>query len=227
MYLDNEGAITRIKKQQSYSNDFSFNMLTPDWDVIAQISNTLDTGNFLPTIQHIQGHQDKYKKYDDLSLRAKLNVYADLLTVEYWAPNKKTTRKAIRLPDNAVQLHINGVTVNSNKFSKLKNSATEGPLLRYIAKKRLWSDTKMALINWDAFQIARKHQSQHSKQIVKMVHGIVPMNKMLHGYKQTSTDRCPCCKNIEETHDHLILCKAIEPQKWRSGVLSEVRKLLP
>eukprot|EP00957_Ditylum_brightwellii_P075632 5748080-Ditylum_brightwellii.AAC.1 len=32
MYLDNKGVITRIKKQQTYPNDFSFNTLTPDWD---------------------------------------------------------------------------------------------------------------------------------------------------------------------------------------------------
>eukprot|EP00957_Ditylum_brightwellii_P190497 14500388-Ditylum_brightwellii.AAC.1 len=65
MYLDNEGVITRIKKQQKYSNYFSFNTLTPDWDVFAQISNILDMGNFLHTIQHIKGHQDKHKNYDD------------------------------------------------------------------------------------------------------------------------------------------------------------------
>eukprot|EP00957_Ditylum_brightwellii_P200334 15273324-Ditylum_brightwellii.AAC.1 len=98
MYLDNKGVITRIKKQQTYPNDFSFNTLTPDWDVIAQISNIHDLGNFIPTIQHIQGHRDKYKKYDELSLPAKLHVDADLLSVEYRALNKKTTRKVIRLP---------------------------------------------------------------------------------------------------------------------------------
>jgi hypothetical protein len=66
LYLGNESVITRIKKQQSYSNDFSFNTLTPDWDVIAQISNILLKSNSPPTIQHIQEHQDKHKKYDDL-----------------------------------------------------------------------------------------------------------------------------------------------------------------
>eukprot|EP00957_Ditylum_brightwellii_P179109 13644646-Ditylum_brightwellii.AAC.1 len=54
MYLDNKGVITRIKKQQTYSNDFSFDTLTPGWDVIAQISSILDMGNFLPTIQRTQ-----------------------------------------------------------------------------------------------------------------------------------------------------------------------------
>eukprot|EP00957_Ditylum_brightwellii_P200427 15279826-Ditylum_brightwellii.AAC.1 len=61
LYLDNKGVITRIQQQQSYPHNYSFDTLTPDWDVIAQISNILDTGNFTPKIQHIQGHQDKHK----------------------------------------------------------------------------------------------------------------------------------------------------------------------
>eukprot|EP00957_Ditylum_brightwellii_P022027 1661791-Ditylum_brightwellii.AAC.1 len=80
----------------------------------------------------------------------------------------------------------------------------------------------MALINKGAFWIARKHQSQHSKQIVKLFHGILPTNKMLYMYKQTSTDKCPFCQTTEETPDHLMLCTANEPRKWRTGVLSEI-----
>eukprot|EP00957_Ditylum_brightwellii_P077240 5869426-Ditylum_brightwellii.AAC.1 len=59
----------------------------------------------------------------------------------------------------------------------------------------------MESINWSSFKIARKHHSQHSKQIVKMFH--------------------------EETRDHLILCTTSEPRKWRTEVLSEIQKVLP
>eukprot|EP00957_Ditylum_brightwellii_P177103 13491740-Ditylum_brightwellii.AAC.1 len=60
-------------------------------------------GNFVPTILHIHGHQDKHRKYNELSLPAKLNVDADLLAVEYQALNKKTTMRVFRVPVNAVQ----------------------------------------------------------------------------------------------------------------------------
>eukprot|EP00957_Ditylum_brightwellii_P196464 14969393-Ditylum_brightwellii.AAC.1 len=83
LYLDNKGVITQIQQQQSYSHNYSFNALTPDWDTIAQISNILGIGNFTTKIQHSQGHHDKHKKYNDLSLPAKLNVDVDLLAVEY------------------------------------------------------------------------------------------------------------------------------------------------
>eukprot|EP00957_Ditylum_brightwellii_P201078 15323962-Ditylum_brightwellii.AAC.1 len=38
----------------------------------------------------------------------------------------------------------------------------------------------MELITWDAFRIAGKHQSQHSQQIVKTFHGILPTNELLY-----------------------------------------------
>jgi hypothetical protein len=125
LYLDNKGVITQIKQQRLYPHDYSFNTLSLDWDVIAQISKILSSGNWVPIILHIHRHQDKHKMYDELSLPAKLNVDADMLAVEYRIFNKKTTRKAICLPVNAVQLHINGVTVNSNYFLKLKKLPTK------------------------------------------------------------------------------------------------------
>eukprot|EP00957_Ditylum_brightwellii_P024167 1821948-Ditylum_brightwellii.AAC.1 len=50
LYLHNKGVTTQIQQQQSYPHDYSFNKLTPDWEVIAQISKLLDIGNFLPKI---------------------------------------------------------------------------------------------------------------------------------------------------------------------------------
>eukprot|EP00957_Ditylum_brightwellii_P128239 9780415-Ditylum_brightwellii.AAC.1 len=80
------------------------------------MSEILDMGNIVPTFEHIKGHHDKKIKYEELSLSAKLSVDANLLEVEFWASNANSTRKAIRLPVNTVQLHMNGVTVNSNYF---------------------------------------------------------------------------------------------------------------
>eukprot|EP00957_Ditylum_brightwellii_P034015 2576048-Ditylum_brightwellii.AAC.1 len=50
LYLDNKGVITQIWQQQSYPYDYSFNTLTLDWGVIAQISKILGIGNFVPMI---------------------------------------------------------------------------------------------------------------------------------------------------------------------------------
>eukprot|EP00957_Ditylum_brightwellii_P183556 13981736-Ditylum_brightwellii.AAC.1 len=94
-----------------------------------------------------------------------MNVDADMLVVEFQAQNVAFTTTVIRLPVNVVQLCIKEVTINSKYFSTLTDTATEGPLLKYIAWKQLWLDAKMASVNWGAFQIARKHHAHQSQQI--------------------------------------------------------------
>eukprot|EP00957_Ditylum_brightwellii_P040639 3075891-Ditylum_brightwellii.AAC.1 len=58
VYLDNKGIIERIAKQQTYPFEYSFHMIDPDWDIIAQICNILDLMNINANFQHMKGHQD-------------------------------------------------------------------------------------------------------------------------------------------------------------------------
>eukprot|EP00957_Ditylum_brightwellii_P073859 5611907-Ditylum_brightwellii.AAC.1 len=66
LYLDNESIIAWIKKQQQYPYNYSFNALTPDWDVIAQIVAARCRSDIRGEFEHVKGHQDKEKKYEDL-----------------------------------------------------------------------------------------------------------------------------------------------------------------
>jgi hypothetical protein len=40
-------------------------------------------GTVYPTFEHIKGHQDKKKNYEDLLLSAKMNVDVDMLAVDF------------------------------------------------------------------------------------------------------------------------------------------------
>eukprot|EP00957_Ditylum_brightwellii_P200136 15257214-Ditylum_brightwellii.AAC.1 len=58
VYLENEGIIERIAKQQTYPFNYSFHTINPDWDIIAQICNILGLINTNARFQHVKGHQD-------------------------------------------------------------------------------------------------------------------------------------------------------------------------
>ena len=79
--------------------------------------------------------EDKKKNYEDLPLPAKINVDANMLAVEFQTQNVVSTTTAIRLLVNVVKLQVKEVTIISKYFSTLKDTATEGPLLKYIAQK--------------------------------------------------------------------------------------------
>jgi hypothetical protein len=73
--------------------------LEPDWDVINEIRWTLESDGVKGgTIFHIQGHQDKKKPYNELSLQAQLNVDADRLATTYQAAPRSTTSNRTHLP---------------------------------------------------------------------------------------------------------------------------------
>eukprot|EP00957_Ditylum_brightwellii_P195156 14869318-Ditylum_brightwellii.AAC.1 len=61
LYLDNKGVITQIQQQRSYPHDYSFNTLSLDWDVIAQISKILSKGNWVP----------KFSIYTDIKINTR------------------------------------------------------------------------------------------------------------------------------------------------------------
>eukprot|EP00957_Ditylum_brightwellii_P033060 2506935-Ditylum_brightwellii.AAC.1 len=83
VYLDNEGIIERIAKQQTYPFDYSFHTIHPGWDIIAQICKSMDLMNINAKFQHMKGHQDYVKHYKELDLPAQLNIDVDFLAVTY------------------------------------------------------------------------------------------------------------------------------------------------
>eukprot|EP00957_Ditylum_brightwellii_P036951 2796951-Ditylum_brightwellii.AAC.1 len=80
---DNENVMTWIKTQQQYPYDYSFNTLTPDWDIIAQTVAVLQRSDISGEFEHVKGHQDKDRKYKDLPLPAQMNVNVDILVVAF------------------------------------------------------------------------------------------------------------------------------------------------
>jgi hypothetical protein len=71
-----------------------------------------------PVLEHIYGHQDDHKPYEDLSLKAQLNVDADTEVGTYQHDHPAHRPHIPHLPHNRAQLHISGQVI----LSKLKHS---------------------------------------------------------------------------------------------------------
>eukprot|EP00957_Ditylum_brightwellii_P051664 3917646-Ditylum_brightwellii.AAC.1 len=128
LYLDNKGVIERIAKQQTYLFDYSFHMINPDWDIIAQICNILELMNIKAEFKHVKGHQDDVKNYKELDLPAQLNMDVDFLEVNYQTTRGMQCTKVPRLPINKEQLHTSDTTIASKYYKNLCNYATKKPL---------------------------------------------------------------------------------------------------
>eukprot|EP00957_Ditylum_brightwellii_P073818 5609300-Ditylum_brightwellii.AAC.1 len=76
-YIDYEGVIVRTKDQLSYTYDYPFSTLDPDWDIIVQTASTLKVWGKNPQIIHIKSHQDNVTMEEDLDFPVQLNVAVD------------------------------------------------------------------------------------------------------------------------------------------------------
>eukprot|EP00957_Ditylum_brightwellii_P036601 2773344-Ditylum_brightwellii.AAC.1 len=159
VYLDNKGIIERIAKQQTYPFDYSFHTINPDWDIIAQICNILELMNIKAEFQHMKGHQDNVKYYEELNLPAQLNINVDFLAINYRTTRGMQRTKVPRLPNNKAQLHMSDTTITSKYHKNLCNHATTKPLIEHLEEKNDWDSFTIQQIYWKAFTVARKHNS--------------------------------------------------------------------
>eukprot|EP00957_Ditylum_brightwellii_P162260 12354856-Ditylum_brightwellii.AAC.1 len=70
MRIDNKGIVKCINNQISYPNDYSYNTICPDWDLIAQAAITLRQYGKHLSINHIKSHQDNGTPEEKLNLSA-------------------------------------------------------------------------------------------------------------------------------------------------------------
>eukprot|EP00957_Ditylum_brightwellii_P052771 4000617-Ditylum_brightwellii.AAC.1 len=151
VYLDNKGVIERVAKQQTYLHDYSFHMINPYWDIIAQICDILEIMNIKTEFKHVKGHQDDVKCYKELDLPVQLNIDVDFLVVNYQTTKGMQCTKVPRLPINKTQLHIVDITITSKYYKTLCNHATAKPLLEHLHEKNGWDSFTIQQIDWKAF----------------------------------------------------------------------------
>eukprot|EP00957_Ditylum_brightwellii_P181388 13817239-Ditylum_brightwellii.AAC.1 len=98
--------------------------------------------------------------------------------------------------------------------------------MKYIQQRREWSGVQVEHVDWETFRIARKHNNYRNNQIVKLLHGILPMNKELCHYKQCSTDECLLYHTATETRNHLMQYQSDTGHSWQKLLFQELSKLL-
>eukprot|EP00957_Ditylum_brightwellii_P211763 15366575-Ditylum_brightwellii.AAC.1 len=100
----NKGIVKRISNQLTYTHNYPFNTLEPDWDAVAQVADTLKQYNNLITITHVKGHQDDNKPLEELTMPARFNVTTDFLATNYSIQHSIQCVEVPRMEINCAQL---------------------------------------------------------------------------------------------------------------------------
>ena len=194
--------------------------LDPDWDVLNEIRWSMSQDGIKGcSLSHIKGHQDRTKKYHKLSLRAQLNVDADALANKYQDEYGQALPNVLMFPHAAVSIQFPHGTCTSHIPAAVRNAENYQPLAQYIRTRNQWSQHQFDSINWAALQYAIKRKNKHRIHITKLIHDVLPTNKILHRHN-IPAQRCPTCHTCQhEDRDHVMRCSAPQRGTWRADTI--------
>jgi hypothetical protein len=199
------------------------NTLDPDWDIINEIMwNREHSGINVGKIAHIHGHQDRKKRYQELSLAAQLNVDADALAREYQRLHGKARPIVLQLPHAGASLHFAHGTCTSQIPRALRWAENEQPLAKYIKTRNKWDESTFQLVDWEAHSHVIKRNARQRIHITKLVHDLVPTNKLVHR-DHPKAQRCVACQAGEvEDRDHVLRCGHSGRGQWRDQFIASL-----
>ena len=126
--------------------------ISPDWDILQAIIRLLKYFPCTPNIQFIPSHQDKKKKYQDLSASAQANVDADTRAGTYQYTNQSSTH-ALIIKGSAVLLHSKNGTITSHYKQKLRKLIQQPIIWRYISEKAGLTN-EFELVDWPSHRVS-------------------------------------------------------------------------
>ena len=230
VYCDNSGFIKKIAKYRSFELALCAGNLDAEWDLLVSVMQLLSLFPDPPKVQHIKGHQDRHKCYDDLNLIAQMNVDADkLATIEL--AEFGTIQSAVPFdPVCQVLLHIGGRAVTRAIETAVRNKFFLQPLLSFYNTRFQWSPTTQANIDWDAYSTAYSSYPRSRKFFYQFGWKKLPCGGRLHFRQPSYDDRCPSCHQPDESDDHLFQCRHSDRLQWRKhflrGILAKLTPLL-
>jgi hypothetical protein len=223
MLTDNQGLLTRVESSLPYPKPFPNLTLLSDWDVTHEISQSLRTFQFLPTLCHVKGHQDATTPYAALSLEAQLNVDADAKAGLFQCMYPSQRPLIPRLPSNSVQLHIAGKVICARLKQWIREAATVPQYIAYVENRFKWNPLIFASIDWDAYNQTIGRFRHRRTQITKLCNDLLPTARWANRYNSLTTEHCLYCGKVED-RDHILQCSFSSREKWRSLLLSKLRK---
>jgi hypothetical protein len=220
---DNKGLLQRTQSltNQSFANPST--TMAPDWDIVQAIVHTFRLLPVLPEITHVKGHQDDTEALANLSFLARSNCAADKLATNYNRLRGRNCSIVPRIEGNAIQLHIDGDTINSGYERAIRFAASAPAIIEQIKQRNEWTAATFSSVDWEAQRIASNRRYGERVHIVKLCHDILPTGKMVNRYDALTPHECILCQTPYEDRDHIIRCEHRTRREWRDTFIAELQ----
>ena len=230
-HCDNKGAVQQIKKKHAYKGYYPNDTLESDWDLIEEIRQSIYSLGFDRhsnefAIQWVKGHQDDEKSWEELTIPERLNCRADELAENYRENHiRDDLTRVVRLPRNMAQLHFPEGTITRNIKNDVRVARTAKPLLDYIIERETkhsdWQEHTHLKVDWTCHGRAIARFKSKKVTVVKFLHDVLPVGKIVHRYHQANPVNCSECGAFEH-HKHLYRCP--KRSEWKKQIHRNLRK---
>jgi prenyltransferase beta subunit len=129
---DNSKLIRRSKVHKQYDEPYRNETLKLEFDVTEHIYRTTTTYGIHSTYKWVRGHQDKNAAYNNLGLKAQLNVDADKYAGDFQLAKGKFRPLVPLLPSCDAMLSIRGISATSNYRKQLIRAYVEPEYIQYL-----------------------------------------------------------------------------------------------
>ena len=163
--------------------------------------------------QHVKAHEDKKKKWHELTRTEQVNVYCDReatasLRQQMAEPHKR--QPFLPLPGMSAYLQHKQQFITGQEQKILLWATAEEEITDYYSKKYTWSRNTAKHINWAAFETAQ-NGTPLDQFLPKLCCSWLPTNYHLNK-REGIPDKCPLCQQ-SETNEHLFVCPKRRAQR--------------
>jgi hypothetical protein len=205
---DNKGLITRIQSGLETQKVFASAALHPEYDVVNEILEITRRLALPLKWEHVKGHQDKKRKWYELTQMETLNVKADNHTTLGLNNSEGPPRQKIpQIPSSKIALIVTGKDITSHYATHLRKAASRPAMIQRVHKHYGWLESQFEMVDWKAHHGAmQKLQFRDRKCILKFIHQSLPMGKVHRKIDPTQSLTCSTCKRHQKSETHLYRC---------------------
>lgn len=206
IHSDSASAIQLSEKGGMTSTKYA---IQNDIDCVLEMKKYLKQHkNFI--LEHVPGHQDKKKDFDDLDTPAKLNILMDRAAGEFIKNMSRKTKNHDRapiLPSQRVCLLSRGRVVTAYTRETLIDNFYFPSRIKYLTKHLSLTTKNIPLINWRLIAKYLRTKSNKRGKFVKLMNNQLNTMTVNHRWDESLSDTCPVCHSTSETNNHVLRCK--------------------
>jgi len=171
--------------------------------------------------QHVKGHQDDFKRLQNLKFEALLNTYCDrwakTAIKEYICSRGmrsvgSITRDLQSLPLESARVYLEGIKQTTDITKGLRKTLGSARAKEFYVKKGIFDKMTFDSIDWEATASVLKGKPQmYNVWYGKQCSDVCATGKWMKIRSKGKEDcRCPNCNRLEEDAAHLMVCPSVE-----------------